>query len=70
MHDLNMKIDLIKSFARAIHGSIKQRNGKIQFPHFLQNQMLIASDFGDTSLCRTTFYFVQKSLMIHPAEQK
>jgi len=65
-----MKICLIKSFARAIHSSTKQRNGKIQFPHFLQNQVLIASDFGDTSLFRTTLHFVQKSLMIHLAEQK
>jgi hypothetical protein len=65
-----MKIGLIKSFERAIHSSTKQRNVKIQFPHFLQNQVLIASDFSDTFLSRTTFHIMQKSLMIHLAEHK
>ena len=51
----------IKSFARAIPGSTKLQNIKMQFLYFFQNQTLDIFDFGLSSLSSKIFVFMQKS---------
>ncbi len=58
---MHLNCRYIKSFARAIPGSEKLQNIKMQFLCFFQNQKLDIFDFGLSSLSGETFAFMQKS---------
>ena len=55
--------EYIESFARAISGSTKRRTEKNVIFSVLQNQILTAFDFGNTSLCHEISHFVQNLIL-------